>query len=189
MVSNDRKEQNHVESCKVGPMKNSLKGLRILLAEDTSVLQKVATIMLEKLGAMVSAVGDGLQAVEALKYMSTAEEENQSTNILCLTAIGGVMNLSIYITLALRQVGKSLSCDASREMPKMDGYEAIKAIIRFEEGTKSHIPIVALTAHTMSYDEAKYLEVGMDAYLTKPIDCKLMLPTILVLTKREGSLT
>ena len=45
----------------------SLEGIRILLAEDTPILQKVATIMLEKMGAIVVVVGDGLQAVEALQ--------------------------------------------------------------------------------------------------------------------------
>lgn len=69
------------------------------------------------------------------------------------------------------------------QMPKMDGYEATKAIRKSEEGTDSHIPIVALTAHAMSSDEAKCLEVGMDAYLTKPIDYKLMVSTILSLTR------
>lgn len=68
-------------------------------------------------------------------------------------------------------------------MPRMDGYDATKAIRQLEEGTGFHIPIVALTAHAMSSDEAKCLEVGMDAYLTKPIDCKLMMSTILSLTK------
>ncbi|KAK2966343.1 hypothetical protein RJ640_016883 [Escallonia rubra] len=56
----------------------------------------------------------------------------------------------------------------------MDGYEATKVIRRSELGTSLHVPIVALTAHAMSSDEAKCLDVGMDAYLTKPIDCKLM---------------
>lgn len=53
---------------------NSLEGLRILLAEDTPLLQRVATIMLEKLGATVVAVGDGLQAVDALRFMLNPDE-------------------------------------------------------------------------------------------------------------------
>lgn len=73
------------------------------------------------------------------------------------------------------------------QMPKMDGYEATKAIRESEIKTGKHIPIVALTAHAMSSDEAKCLEVGMDAYLTKPIDCKLMVSTILSLTKNTST--
>lgn len=70
------------------------------------------------------------------------------------------------------------------QMPRMDGYDATKAIRRAGEGRDWHIPIVALTAHAMSSDEAKCLQVGMDAYLTKPIDSKLMVSTILSLTKK-----
>lgn len=54
--------------------KKSLEGLRILLAEDTPVIQRVATIMLEKMGAVVVAVGDGQQAVDALNYMVSGED-------------------------------------------------------------------------------------------------------------------
>ncbi|KAK6924505.1 Signal transduction response regulator, receiver domain [Dillenia turbinata] len=139
--------------------KKSLQGLRILLAEDTPVLQTVATIMLEKMGAIVVAVGDGVQAVDALKCVLNADDGRRKSP-------------SPYDLILM-------DC----QMPKMDGYEATKAIRRSESGTGSHIPIVALTAHAMSSDEAKCLEVGMDAYLTKPIDSKLMVATILQLTK------
>ncbi|KAL7090568.1 hypothetical protein ACP275_12G049600 [Erythranthe tilingii] len=44
----------------------SLECLRVLLAEDTPVQQRVAKVMLEKLGVEVVVVGDGIQAVEAL---------------------------------------------------------------------------------------------------------------------------
>jgi CheY-like chemotaxis protein len=50
---------------RLGPS-NALAGIRILLAEDTPVLARVATIMLEKMGARVVAVADGLQAVETI---------------------------------------------------------------------------------------------------------------------------
>ncbi|XP_073060696.1 histidine kinase 1-like isoform X2 [Primulina eburnea] len=53
-------------SHKVDNDKNPLEGLHILLAEDTLVLQRVATIMLEKMGAKVVVVGDGMQVLDAL---------------------------------------------------------------------------------------------------------------------------
>lgn len=62
-----------------GKNQKSLEGIRILLAEDTPVLQRVATIMLEKMGATVTAVWDGQQAVDALNYKSiNAQEHNLS---------------------------------------------------------------------------------------------------------------
>lgn len=64
------------------------------------------------------------------------------------------------------------------QMPVMDGYSATKAIREAEENTSRHIPIVALTAHALASDEERCLSVGMDAYLTKPINCKLMVSTI-----------
>ena len=63
------------------------------------------------------------------------------------------------------------------QMPVMDGFEATTAI-RHRQDHKSRIPILALTAHAMKGDRERCLAVGMDDYLTKPIERKLLLAKI-----------
>ena len=53
-------------------------------------------------------------------------------------------------------------------MPEMDGRDAARAIRVLEDG-RSHVPIVALTAHAMDGDEAGILAAGIDRYMTKPL--------------------
>lgn len=56
------------------------------------------------------------------------------------------------------------------DLPVMDGVEATAKIRRFERGEGiAPVPIIAVTAHAMAADEARYLAAGMDAYLPKPI--------------------
>jgi PAS domain S-box-containing protein len=55
------------------------------------------------------------------------------------------------------------------QMPIMDGVEATKHIRSSQTGTKARIPIVALTSYAMTGDREKFLAVGMDAYLGKPV--------------------
>ena len=54
-------------------------------------------------------------------------------------------------------------------MPEMDGLECTAIIRGREQATGRHLPIVAMTAQAMNGDEARCLEAGMDAYLSKPI--------------------
>ncbi|KAG6768185.1 hypothetical protein POTOM_027082 [Populus tomentosa] len=175
--TSSHKEQGNSYSNKAGNQQKALDGLRILLAEDTPVLQRVATIMLEKMGAKVVTVGDGLQAVEALNCSLSEKDCRRESP-------GNDGHAGLQTEIQESQSYDLILMDC--QMPKMDGYEATKAIRKSETGTDLHIPIVALTAHAMSSDEAKCLEVGMDAYLTKPIDYKLMVSTILSLTRRKA---
>jgi CheY-like chemotaxis protein len=54
-------------------------------------------------------------------------------------------------------------------MPEMDGMTATREI-RQLPGQESKIPIIALTAHSLSGEKERFIEAGMDDYLTKPID-------------------
>jgi CheY-like chemotaxis protein len=61
------------------------------------------------------------------------------------------------------------------QMPVMDGLEATKQIRLGAAGEAvKDVKIIALTANALSTDEARCLEVGMDAYLSKPIKMDLM---------------
>lgn len=64
------------------------------------------------------------------------------------------------------------------QMPELDGFDATRAI-RALEGSASATPIVALTAHARVEDKAKCLQVGMDDYLSKPIDSHQLEKTLI----------
>jgi len=57
------------------------------------------------------------------------------------------------------------------QMPIMGGIDGTKEILKFEHETKKpHIPIIALTANALAGDREKYLSIGMDNYMSKPIE-------------------
>ena len=63
------------------------------------------------------------------------------------------------------------------QMPVMDGKEATRCI-RSSGKDWQDIPIVALTADAMSGHREKYLTLGMDGYVTKPIDPRLLISAL-----------
>lgn len=72
------------------------------------------------------------------------------------------------------------------QMPLMDGAEATKRIRAGEAGKdKANIPIVALTAYTMAGDKEKFLDVGMDGYLAKPLEMEALLKVIEEITAKR----
>jgi CheY-like chemotaxis protein len=59
------------------------------------------------------------------------------------------------------------------QMPELDGVEATKQI-RMLDSAKRNVHIVAMTAHAMAGAAKEYLAAGMNDYISKPVDPKLM---------------
>ena len=112
--------------------------LKILLAEDNIVNQKLALGILEKLGHQVVVAANGIEALQK--------------------------NDQHDFDMVLMDV----------QMPEMDGLEATRELRQRESSTKSHVPVVAMTAHAMKGDRERCLAAGMDDYLCKPIRLKDM---------------
>lgn len=75
------------------------------------------------------------------------------------------------------------------QMPMMDGMEATAAIRREERGTGRHVPIIGLTAHAMKGDRETALALGMDAYLTKPLQADALRKVFRSLGSRPGDVS
>ncbi len=135
-----------IDQKQVGTMMND-KGshpypLRILIAEDNKVNQMVVTGILDRFEHEITVVEDGKQAVVAVR---DAQIEGAGEGA--------------PFDLILMDV----------QMPVIDGESATR-LIRALDGPASSIPIIALTAHAMAGDRERYLDSGMNDYVSKPID-------------------
>ena len=60
------------------------------------------------------------------------------------------------------------------QMPEMDGFEATQRIRKWEAG-RSHIPVIAMTAHALKEDRDHCFSAGMDDYVAKPLEPQVLL--------------
>ena len=70
------------------------------------------------------------------------------------------------------------------QMPEMNGFEATEYI---RNEMKLKIPIIALTADVTTVDLAKCTAVGMNDYIAKPVDDKLLYNKIVGLVKKNNN--
>ena len=73
------------------------------------------------------------------------------------------------------------------EMPEMDGFEATAAVRERERAGDRRIPIIAMTAHALREDRQRCLAAGMDDYVSKPIDKRLIEEALLRWAPRRAA--
>jgi len=114
--------------------------VKILLAEDNQVNQKLAKLMLAKAGYAVEVADNGKIALE--KYTRTPDDFDLILMDIQMPELDG-----IKATEQIRKWERENTADPP----------------------KNHIPVVALTANAMKGDRDMCLKAGMDDYITKPI--------------------
>lgn len=72
------------------------------------------------------------------------------------------------------------------QMPKLNGYEATKAIRNSSHPQSRNIPIAAMTANAFSDDIQKSLDSGMNAHISKPVDIAKVKTVIYELVKSNA---
>ncbi len=85
------------------------------------------------------------------------------------------------IAMALTETPALILMDLS--LPLMDGWEATRRLKAASE--TRHIPIIALSAHSMAGDREKALAAGCDEFDTKPVDLPRLLEKIATLLARR----
>jgi len=73
------------------------------------------------------------------------------------------------------------------QMPVMSGMDTTRAIRSLESTLENHkpIPIIALTAHALADEKQKLLKIGMDDYVTKPIQMEQIIQILTQWTNKN----
>lgn len=132
-------KEDTTEDDKATPSVN-LRGKRILLVEDNEMNREIAKDILWDFGIIVDEAEDGDIAVD--KIQRIVDEGNNS-----------------YYDMVLMDI----------QMPRMNGFEASRAIRRICDPVNLYFPIVAMTANAFEEDRQNSLDAGMDEHISKPV--------------------
>ncbi|MEK9661709.1 MAG: response regulator [Alphaproteobacteria bacterium] len=120
-----------------------------------------------------------------------------------LVADDNTMNQKVVVAM-LKSAGCSVDCVANGieaveamrrapydvvlmdiQMPELDGLEATQRI-RAGGGDAARTPIIGLTAHAMKGDRERFLEAGLDDYLSKPVLRAALLEKVRIWSSSKG---
>ncbi|MTK12976.1 MAG: response regulator [Clostridiaceae bacterium] len=71
------------------------------------------------------------------------------------------------------------------QMPILDGIQTTKIIRKSEENNDRRTPIIALTAYALKEDKEKFLNAGMDNYISKPFNIDELLKMVYSTVKTD----
>ena len=64
------------------------------------------------------------------------------------------------------------------QMPRMNGYDAARAIRALPDAGLANIPIIAMTANAFDEDKKNAMDAGMNGHIAKPIDVPKLMNTL-----------
>ena len=108
-----------------------------------------------------------------LRHILLAEDNavNQTLVVRLLQKRGYIVTVAADGQAALEALEKQ-SYDLvlmDVQMPVLDGFQATAAIREREKSGDRHVPIIAMTAHSLKGDQERCIAAGMDGYVSKPI--------------------
>ncbi len=114
------------------------------------------------------------------KILIVDDDEKNRKLVRDILGVNGYVTLEAVngkeaIELTVKQIPDLILMDI--QMPVMDGLSAIR-ILKTNKDTK-HVPIIALTAFAMEEDKKEVLFAGADDWLTKPINIRGLLESII----------
>ncbi len=71
------------------------------------------------------------------------------------------------------------------QMPNMNGYEATRCIRELDREDADAVPIIAMSANAFAEDVSASLASGMNAHLSKPIDMRRVLATLIKYVRKR----
>jgi len=152
----------------------TIKGASVLLVEDNEINQQVAREILSGAGLEVTLAINGQEAVDAVRQ-NKFDAVLMDIQIPVVDGYAATRRIRKWEGGMRNKIGKD--SDLKSEIPNRKSQ--IESQASNLQPPTSNIPIIAMTAHAMTGDREKSLQVGMNDHVAKPIDPEALFTTLL----------